>query len=117
MTQKELEDLIIKYQTAYYDGNELVDDATYDKLYDELEQKYPDSYLLKKVGEDTIKGKKIKQSDPCMDQETREEFHNENEDLISNQILGNQEENLKPIIFNQEEPNKIKEKAWVFQII
>lgn len=60
MTQKELEDLIIKYQAAYYDGNELVSDATYDRLYDELEQKYPDSYLLKKVGEDTIKGKKIK---------------------------------------------------------
>ena len=60
MEQKDLEQLIIKYQKAYYDGSELISDAEYDKLWDELEHNYPNSILLNKIGEDTVKGEKIK---------------------------------------------------------
>lgn len=60
MNQKDLEELIIKYQKAYYDGDELISDTEFDKLWLKLQTLYPDSYLLKEVGRDTIKGKKIK---------------------------------------------------------
>lgn len=60
MNQKELESIILKYQEAYYNGNELISDAEFDKLWYTLQNSYPDSYLLKKVGQDTVKGKKIK---------------------------------------------------------
>ena len=33
---KELEQLIIKYQKAYYDGEGIISDAEFDKLWDEL---------------------------------------------------------------------------------
>ena len=60
MNQKELEENIIKYQKAYYDGNELISDAEFDRLWSELQSNYPESSLLRKVGQDTIKGTKIK---------------------------------------------------------
>ena len=60
MNQQELENLISKYQKAYYDGNELISDAEFDKLWEELQTQYPNSSLLKRVGQDSIKGKKIK---------------------------------------------------------
>ena len=59
MNQKELENKIKHYQKAYYDGHEEISDAEFDKLWNELESKYPDSELLKVVGEDSV-GKKIK---------------------------------------------------------
>ena len=60
MEQKDLEQLIVKYQEAYYNGNELISDAEFDKLWDELKVNYPNSTLLNRVGSDTVKGKKIK---------------------------------------------------------
>ena len=59
MNQKELENKIKHYQKAYYDGHEEISDAEFDKLWNELESNYPDSELLKVVGEDSV-GKKIK---------------------------------------------------------
>ena len=59
MNQKELESKIKHYQKAYYDGYEEISDAEFDKLWNELESSYPDSELLKVVGEDSV-GKKIK---------------------------------------------------------
>ena len=59
MNQKELENKIKHYQKAYYDGHEEISDAEFDKLWNELESSYPDSELLKVVGEDSV-GKKIK---------------------------------------------------------
>ena len=59
MNQKELENKIKHYQKAYYDGHEEIPDAEFDKLWNELESAYPDSELLKVVGEDSV-GKKIK---------------------------------------------------------
>ena len=59
MNQKELENKIKHYQKAYYDGHEEISDAEFDKLWNELESNYPDSELLKVVGEDSV-DKKIK---------------------------------------------------------
>lgn len=59
MNQKELESKIKHYQKAYYDGHEEISDAEFDKLWNELESNYPDSELLKVVGEDSV-GRKIK---------------------------------------------------------
>ena len=59
MNQKELESKIKRYQKAYYDGHEEISDAEFDKLWNELESSYPDSELLKVVGEDSV-DKKIK---------------------------------------------------------
>lgn len=59
MNQKELESKIKHYQKAYYDGHEEISDAEFDRLWNELESNYPDSELLKVVGEDSV-GKKIK---------------------------------------------------------
>ena len=59
MNQKELESKIKHYQKAYYDGYEEISDAEFDKLWNELESSYPDSELLKVVGEDSV-DKKIK---------------------------------------------------------
>ena len=59
MNQKELESKIKHYQKAYYDGHEEISDAEFDKLWNELESNYPNSELLKAVGEDSV-GKKIK---------------------------------------------------------
>ena len=59
MNQKELESKIKHYQKAYYDGHEEISDAEFDKLWNELESNYPDSELLKAVGEDSV-GSKIK---------------------------------------------------------
>lgn len=60
--QKILENKIEKYQREYYAGNPSISDAEFDKLWDELETKYPESKLLKKVGSDISKdsGKKEK---------------------------------------------------------
>lgn len=60
MQQKELENKILEAQKAYYDGREIMSDAEFDKLWDQLERDFPDSSLLQRVGEDTVKGEKIK---------------------------------------------------------
>lgn len=60
MNQKELESRIKHYQEAYYDGHEEISDDEFDKLWNELETNYPDSDLLKAVGEDSVSNNKIK---------------------------------------------------------
>lgn len=52
MTQKELEQLIIKHQHLYYNGNPEIEDWEFDNLWDELATSYPDSELLNKVGDE-----------------------------------------------------------------
>lgn len=48
----ELEVLIKKYQDAYYNGDELVSDAEFDALWDELKTLDAKNALLKKIGKD-----------------------------------------------------------------
>lgn len=61
MTQKELEDLILYHQHLYYSGIPEIEDWEFDQLWDELATNYPDSELLKKVGnEGEIDGNKCK---------------------------------------------------------
>lgn len=61
MTQKELEDLIIHHQHLYYSGTPVIEDWEFDQLWDELAADYPDSELLKKVGDEgEIDGDKCK---------------------------------------------------------
>ena len=61
MTQKELEDLIIHHQHLYYSGTPVVEDWEFDQLWDELAAEYPNSELLKKVGDEgEIDGDKCK---------------------------------------------------------
>jgi len=49
----ELEELILKYQKAYYDGEGIISDADFDKLWDELKELDPDNPILHKVGADS----------------------------------------------------------------
>lgn len=60
--QSALENKIKRYQRAYYAGKPLVSDEEFDRLWDELLAKYPESKLLKQVGSDLTKdsGKKEK---------------------------------------------------------
>jgi DNA ligase (NAD+) len=62
MNQKELEKTIRRAQDAYYNGSEpIMSDMEYDRLWDELQTKYPDSVLLREVGQDHTDGfKKVK---------------------------------------------------------
>jgi DNA ligase (NAD+) len=46
-----LEELIVKYQKSYYDGEAEISDGEFDLLWDELKGIAPDSPVLKKVGE------------------------------------------------------------------
>ena len=57
MRKQELEERIKHYQEAYYNGREEISDAEFDKLWNELETSYPDSDLLKVVGEDIVTNK------------------------------------------------------------
>lgn len=52
MTQKELEDLILYHQHLYYSGTPEIEDWEFDQMWDELAAKYPNSELLKKVGDE-----------------------------------------------------------------
>jgi len=47
---KELENLIQKYQGSYYNGEAEISDGEFDVLWDELKNIYPESEVLKKVG-------------------------------------------------------------------
>jgi DNA ligase (NAD+) len=61
MKYKELKEFILKHQKLYYNGIPEISDEEFDKHWNELKDKYPDSKLLTKVGSDTVKGfKKIK---------------------------------------------------------
>lgn len=52
MTQKELEDLIVYHQHLYYNGTPEIEDWEFDQLWDDLAANYPDSEILKKVGDE-----------------------------------------------------------------
>ena len=61
MTQKELEEMILHHQHLYYSGTPVIEDWEFDQLWDELAADYPDSELLKKVGDEgEIDGNKCK---------------------------------------------------------
>ena len=50
MRQARLEQLILKYQKSYYDGEAEISDGAFDLLWDELKSIAPNSPVLKKVG-------------------------------------------------------------------
>ena len=52
-----LEKKIKEHQRSYYLGNPTISDAEFDKLWKELQDKYPDSKLLRTVGSDLVKDK------------------------------------------------------------
>lgn len=56
MNQKELESYIKRCQEAYYNNEPIIEDSEFDDLWDELEEKYPDSVLLTEVGETSWDG-------------------------------------------------------------
>ncbi len=66
---RELEELIIKYQKAYYDGEGIISDAEFDKLWDELKTLDPDNPILHKVGADNGNFAKIQHVMPMGSQE------------------------------------------------
>ncbi len=47
---KKLEEKILEYKKAYYQGKALVSDEEYDRLEEELRNKNPNSYVLNLVG-------------------------------------------------------------------
>jgi len=47
---KELEDLIVRYQASYYDGEAEISDDAFDLLWNELADICPESEVLKKIG-------------------------------------------------------------------
>ena len=50
---QELEQLIVKYQDAYYNGEALISDQEFDKLWDELKSLDPSNAILHRVGADS----------------------------------------------------------------
>lgn len=73
----ELEKLITKYQKSYYNGEGEIDDAQFDKLWDELKFLAPESSVLKKIGADSGNFAKVAHIMPMGSQEkaaTPEQF-------------------------------------------
>jgi DNA ligase (NAD+) len=66
---KELEKLILKYQKAYYDGEGIISDAEFDKLWDELKVLDPENPILHKVGADSGNFEKVQHVMPMGSQE------------------------------------------------
>lgn len=66
---KELEELILKYQKAYYDGEGIISDAEFDKLWDELKVLDPNNAILHKVGADSGNFAKVQHVMPMGSQE------------------------------------------------
>lgn len=66
---EELEKLILKYQKAYYDGEGIISDAEFDKLWDELKSLDPQNPILHKVGADSGNFAKIQHVMPMGSQE------------------------------------------------
>lgn len=56
MTKENLECTIRNAQEAYYNGEPIMSDAMFDKLWDDLKRQYPDSELLNMIGKDSADG-------------------------------------------------------------
>lgn len=65
----ELEKLIVKYQTSYYNGEGEISDAEFDTLWDELKSLDPANPILQKVGADSGNFEKIHHVMPMGSQE------------------------------------------------
>jgi len=65
----ELVTLIKKYQASYYNGEAEIEDAEFDKLWDELKELDPDNEVLKKVGADSGNFAKVRHVMPMGSQE------------------------------------------------
>ena len=66
---KELEELILYHQKAYYNGEGEISDAEFDKLWDELKVLDPENSILHKVGADSGNFEKIQHVMPMGSQE------------------------------------------------
>lgn len=66
---EELEKLITRYQKSYYDGEGEIEDAEFDKLWDELKALDPENPILHKVGADSGNFEKIRHVMPMGSQE------------------------------------------------
>ncbi|MBO4638271.1 MAG: NAD-dependent DNA ligase LigA [Treponema sp.] len=65
----ELEKLIVKYQTSYYNGEGEISDAEFDALWDELKALDPNNAVLQRVGADSGNFEKIHHVMPMGSQE------------------------------------------------
>ena len=66
---QELESLVKKYQSSYYNGEAEISDAEFDKLWDELKELNPKSEVFSKVGADSGNFKKVHHVMPMGSQE------------------------------------------------
>jgi len=65
----ELENLIVRYQKSYYDGEGEISDAEFDKLWDELKLLNPKSPVLQRIGTDSGNFAKVQHVMPMGSQE------------------------------------------------
>lgn len=65
----ELESLIKRYQASYYNGEAEIEDAEFDKLWDELKNLDPANPVLQKVGQDSGNFAKVRHVMPMGSQE------------------------------------------------